>query len=80
MNTRRGPYKQYQVNGSSNIPRRTNYRKRLRLLVEVDEQIQATSRSRRALEQVEVCLPLFISPLLHVFVLCEVYDYFITIE
>jgi hypothetical protein len=41
MKRTRGPYKQYTVNGSSGIPRRTEYRERQRLLIEVNsEQVE----------------------------------------
>lgn len=64
MKRTRGPYKQYTVNG---IPRRTEYRQRQRLLIEVNEQIQADreagdlaipepSELRRDLQQDKVCV------------------------
>lgn len=49
----RGPYKQYTVNGSGSIPRRTIYRKRKRLLLEVGEQMAIMSRD---LDEGEVCI------------------------
>ena len=57
MSKKRGFYKQYTINESERIPRRTEYRKRKRLLAEVDEQRQIITgiSQERSLEQDEVC-------------------------
>ena len=64
MKRSRGPYKQYTVNG---IPRRTEYRERKRLLLEVSEQLAQADceliaqmrpelpELRRDIEKDEVC-------------------------